>query len=154
MEGVMTDPSARRFVFQNFHFFPEASDDGSVMLFGWDNERFIMPRHQNIIIQVGRNDQASSRELTFQIPNEMMQRPFFQMRYRTQFVESESEAAIEINGYRFPLTVSNQNSEPQLLEIPIKALRRGQNVFKFLYNENSRAEKFKGYIIYYLEFVP
>jgi hypothetical protein len=153
LEAVMTDPAARRFVFQNFHFYPEATTDGSVMLFGWDNEKPV-PQNQNMILQVGRNDKVSSRELTFQLPKELMSKAVVQMRYRTQFVESEAEATIEVNGIRVSMPVSSKQNELQLLEIPTRTLRPGQNVFKFLYDGAAQSEKFKGYVVCYLEFVP
>lgn len=153
LESVMTDPVARKFAFQNFHFYPEASADGSVLLFGWDNE-VPAPQNQNMILQVGRSDKPFSRDLTFQVPDELIRKPSIQMRYRTKFVEMQGEALLEINGFRLPLAISIQNSEVQSLEVPTKALRRGQNVFRFSYNGSPEHEKFRGYVVYYLEFVP
>jgi len=153
LEGVMTDPAARNFVFQHLHFYPEASADGSVLLFGWDKGS-AEPSNQNMIMQIGRSDPPFSRDLTFQVPAEILRKPAIQMRYRTKFVETPGEAALEMNGFKFPLAVSNQNNEFQLLTIPITALRRGQNVFRFSYTANPAQEQFKGYVLYYLEFLP
>ncbi len=153
LESVMTDPAARNFVFQHLHFYPEASVDGSVLLFGWDKAT-PEPLHQNMILQIGRGDQPFSRDLTFQVPNELLQKSSIQMRYRTKFVETAGEAALEINGFRFPLAVSGQNDDLQSITLPITALRRGQNVFRFSYAAYPAQEQFKGYVLYYLEFVP
>ncbi len=153
LESVMTDPAARNFVFQNFHFYPEASVDGDVTLFGWDKD-LLAPKYQNMILQVGRGEKPYSRDLTFQVPEALLRKSSIQMRYRTKFVEHAGEAFFEINSVRLPLAVSSQNSEIQSLDIPINALRRGQNVFRFSYIGSPELEKLKGYVLYYLEFVP
>ncbi len=153
LEGVMTDPAARNFVFQHLHFYPAASVDGSILLFGW-NKASAEPSNQNMIMQIGRSDQAFSRDLTFQVPAEVLQKPFIQMRYRTKFVEAPGEAALEMNGFQFPLAISNQNTDFQLLTVPVTALRRGQNVFRFSYIAHPAQEQFQGYVLYYLEFLP
>lgn len=154
LESVMTDPMARNFIFQYLHFYPEASEDGSVMVFGWDHRK-PPPAQQNFVLQVGKTPaKAISRELVIMAPDSLIGRTQLKLYYKTQYVDTGTEAILLLNRqYRCPLPRNRgSNAELGSITLPQGALQRGQNIAQFYYEASPETDKQKGFVVYYLAF--
>jgi 4-amino-4-deoxy-L-arabinose transferase-like glycosyltransferase len=159
MDNVLVDDRARMFVFQNMTFYPEASQDGSVMLFGWDNSK-PKPQQQNMVLQLGRAaDKIISRDNEMVFPPEIAQNgAAIDMIVRTNGIDTDKEALVIFNGQQATyLPVNKPGGGIETHRVPLQAgsLRPGRNVIQVAYDEEMvKKDPNKGFTMYYLSFAP
>ena len=151
LESSYVDERARQFVYQNMHFIPEASSDGDVMLFRWDNS-VPKPENQNLVVELGRTpSKVSSRITNINIPDELINANNLKLVVRSSNVDSKEEAFIVFNN-QFPvfLPINKTNSiESHTLNIDKKILKRGNNTIQVGYNPKIKQDPRNGFALYY-----
>ena len=159
MDNVLVDDRCRMFIFQNMQFYPEASADGSVMLFGWDRAR-PRPQQQNLVLQLGKAaDKIIARDLPLNLSPELVNAPNgLDMLVRTSGVDSDLEALVIFNGENAVyLPPNRQRGAVELQRVNIQRgwLRPGLNTLQIAYDEEKiKRDPDKGYTLYYLNFAP
>ncbi len=157
IDNVFVDERARQYVHQNMFFYPEASQDGSVMLFGWDNSR-PKPQQQNMVLQLGKaSDKIISNEKTLNFPPELFQSPNgIQMIVRTSGIDTNKEAMMIFNNESavyLPVNKKGGQVETQVVDIQPGWIHPGQNFIQIAYDEeNIKSDPDKGFSFYYIGF--
>jgi 4-amino-4-deoxy-L-arabinose transferase-like glycosyltransferase len=152
MDNVFVDARARMFVHQNMHFYPEASSDGSVMVFGWDRDR-PPPKEQNIVVQLGKAaDKVTSPVFFLQVPEQEFQEPTMELVVRRQNVNSNREGLIILNDDNAVYLPPNQGRgvETEILSIQKEWLKPGSNKIQIIYEEKVKSDPDKGFTVYYV----
>ncbi len=151
---VFIDDQARRYVYENLQYYPEASPDGSVRLFGWDRSK-AKPKQQNMVVQLGKTaDKIVSENFTFQIPSDVYNSPTLVMPIRYQGVNSNREALVIFNDDNAVYLPPNQGKgiEDQTIELQKEWLKPGPNKVQIMYEEAVKSDPDKGFTVYYLDF--
>lgn len=148
--NVLTDPAARMFVYQNFHFHPEFSKDGDVQVFSWDKS-LGKPAEQSFVVELGKG-RFVSESFFLNIPS-LPNSDNARFLVRIKGVDSNQEAFISFNSDRNTVAISkNTTSEPEWIEInvPKQYLKQGSNEIKFWYNNRILYDGYRGFIAYNL----
>jgi hypothetical protein len=138
------------------HFYPEASSDGSVMLFGWDRSR-PAPQMQNMVVQLGRAaDKVVSSNFFLNIPEQMLQAPGIDLKIRYTRVNSNREALVLFNEANAVYLPANRGKgiEMQTVDIEKAWLRPGPNKVQILYEEAVKSDPDKGFTVYFMDLAP
>jgi hypothetical protein len=154
LDNKFVDDRARMFLYQNMYFYPEASPDGSVMVFGWDHSR-PKPQQQSMVVQLGKaSDKVISSFFYMNITPELLQTPTVSMRVRTQGVDSNREGLIVLNDQNASYLAPNKGKgiETQTLTIPREWLRPGNNQLQIVYEEKVKSDPDKGFTVYDIAF--
>jgi uncharacterized membrane protein len=153
MDTPFTGNGAREFVFENMQYYPEASPDGSVMLFGWDNAK-PKPEFQNLVVELGRlSDKMSAPDEKFVVPEEMYNSGVvFQISVRVRGVDQQNEAALVFNkdarqSFIFPLN-KTKDIETHFFDIPRAWLKPGINTYQLAYNPKYKPDPKGGFTVY------
>ena len=153
-DNVFVDDESRLFVYENLQYYPEASPDGSVKVFGWDRSK-PRPKNQNLVVQLGKAaDKIVSGAYMMDIPQEMYQKPTVEMQVRYQGVNSNREALIILNDDNAVYLPANQGKgiENQSLVVQKQWLRPGPNKVQVMYEEAVKNDPDKGFTVYYIGF--
>jgi hypothetical protein len=154
-DNVFVSEEARQFVYKNMQFYPEASPDGSVMVFGWDRNR-PAPQEQNMVVQLGLADgKFDAIPFNVLVTAEQLAAagPMLPVQVRYQGVNSNREALIAINDNNALYLPANKGKgiEKQVLQVNTAWLRPGYNKFQILYEPKVKSDPDKGFVFYYLD---
>lgn len=148
--NVLTDQSARNYVYNTFYFHPELSKNGDVQVFSWNNEVGV-PVDQNIIIQLSPY-RVKSEPYFFDFKNN--EKSF---RIRVSGIDSNQEAFIIFNeDYDNPIPIpSNIDNTIRLLEgrVNSQLLSPGRNRIELYYNADVESDPNQGFVVYFLEII-
>lgn len=151
-DDVFTDEASRNLVYQNLFFYPEASADGSVMLFGWDNSK-PRPQQQNLVTEVGKTrDKIVSKDYFMNTPDALLALPQLEMIVRASNVDSDREAFILFNGESAVYLPANKTRGIETMKLTLRAewLRRGQNKFQICYDDQVKRDPHPGFQFYFM----
>jgi 4-amino-4-deoxy-L-arabinose transferase-like glycosyltransferase len=153
LDNVFVDEQSRMFVYQNLQYYPEASPDGSVKVFGWDRNK-PRPQNQNLVIQLGKAaDKIVSTPFAIDIPQNVYDAPTIQMDIRYQGVNSNREALVIFNDDNAVYLPPNQGKgiENQKVTLQKQWLRPGPNKVQLMYEEAVKSDPDKGFTVYFIE---
>lgn len=154
MDNVFVDEPSRLFVYENLQYYPEASPDGSVKVFGWDRNK-PKPNNQNMVVQLGKAaDKIVSGVFTMDIPPQVYNAPEVKMDIRYQGVNSNREALVIFNDDNAVYLPPNQGKgiENQQVTIQKQWIRPGPNKVQLMYEEAVKSDPDKGFTVYYIGF--
>lgn len=152
LENIFTDERALLWVYQNMHYYPDASMDGSLMVFGWDHSR-PKPERQNLVVELGcDDDKMESKEYHLTLPAELFNHDQIEMTVRTRWVDSDQEALILFNDKHVAWLPPNRSAGIDESRAPIdpKWIHPGQNTIQVFYEPNRPSDPRKGFTLYYL----
>jgi hypothetical protein len=152
MDNIMVDDRARMFVYRYMTFYPEASPDGSVMVFGWDRDK-PLPQHQNMVVQLGKAaDKIQSANFFITVPPEEFYEEQMELIVRRQGVNSNREGLVVLNDNNAVYLPPNRGRMPEMDTLIIQKawLRPGPNKLQFLYEEKVKSDPEKGFTVYFL----
>lgn len=153
-DNVFVDDASRLFVYENLQYYPEASPDGSVKVFGWDRTK-PRPKNQNLVIQLGKAaDKIISGAYMMDIPAQVYDKPVVEMQVRYQGVDSNREALVILNDDNAVYLPANKAKgiETQTLTVQKQWLRPGPNKIQVMYEEAVQHDPDKGFTVYYIGF--
>lgn len=151
-DNIFTDEASRNFVYQNMHFYPDASRDGSVMLFGWDNSKG-KPQQQNLVAELGKSrDKLVSKDYFIVPPEALLALPELEMVVRASNVNTNREAFLLINNDNAVYLPANKTRgiEPMKLLIRSEWLRRGENKIQICYDDQVKNDPVPGFQFYFM----
>jgi 4-amino-4-deoxy-L-arabinose transferase-like glycosyltransferase len=151
---VFVDDRARMYAYQNLQYYPEASPDGSVRVFGWDHSK-PRPQQQNMVVQLGKSsNKIASEHFMIGIPTPVYQSPTVFMKIRYQNVNSNREALVIFNDDNAVYLPPNAGKgvEEQLIELQKSWIKPGQNKVQVMYEEAVTDDPDKGFTVYYIDF--
>ncbi len=152
LENVFTDERALLWVYQNLHYYPEASAVGSIMVFGWDHT-LPKPERQNLVVEVGCVDnKLESREYHLTLPEQLFASNEIELTVRSRWVDSNREGLVVFNKENavwLPPSPGN-NVEEAVLPIQREWLRPGTNTIQVVYEPERPSDPRKGFTVYYL----
>ncbi len=154
MDNVFVDEPSRLFVYENLQYYPEASPDGSVKVFGWDRNK-PKPNNQNMVVQLGKAaDKIVSGVFMMDIPANVYNAPEVKMDIRYQGVNSNREALVIFNDDNAVYLPPNQGKgiENQQVTIQKQWIRPGPNKVQLMYEEAVQSDPDKGFTVYYIGF--
>ena len=152
LENIFTDERALLWVYQNMHYYPDASMDGSLMVFGWDHSK-PKPERQNLVVELGcDDDKMESKEYHMTLPNELFTHAQLEMTVRTRWVDSDQEALILFNGKHVAWLPPNRGAGIDESTVPIDRswIQPGRNTVQVFYEPNRPTDPRKGFTLYYL----
>ena len=149
---TVVDPQARNLVYQNLDFHWDGYF-GDVMVFSWDNST---PRVQNqtFVIALGRDkNKIASRELTFNINEQLLTKPQLDVRLWTQAINSKEEAYLVINKKVKIFIPKNDSKYKEMKAFQLKSeyFQKGSNIIQFGYNTEVFSDADPGYAVYHIE---
>ncbi len=151
LESSYVDDKARQFVYTNMHFIPEASSDGDVMLFKWDNS-LPKPENQNMVVDLGRSSsKVSSRITNINVTDELINSNAVKMVVRSANVDSKEEAFVVFNN-QFPVFLPKNQAntiETHIVPIDKRILKRGTNTIQIGYNPKIKQDPRSGFMLYF-----
>ena len=151
LESSFVDDKARQFVYRNMHFIPDASTDGDVMLFKWDNS-IPKPENQNLVVELGRrSSKVSSRITNINVSDELLNSASIKMVVRTANIDSKDEAFVVFNKQHpvfLPINPSNA-IETHMVTIDKSILKPGNNIIQVGYNPKIKQDPRNGFALYY-----
>jgi len=153
-DNIFIEERSRRFVYENLHFYPEASPDGSVMVFGWDRGK-PPPQQQNLVVQLGKAaDKIVSKDFLVQIPEIAFQGPVVPMQIRYQGVNSDREALVVFNDDNAVYLPQNKGIGPEMQSVELQKgwVKPGVNKIQIMYEETVKRDPDKGFTVYYVGF--
>ncbi|MCC7504881.1 MAG: glycosyltransferase family 39 protein [Saprospiraceae bacterium] len=151
-DNIFTDDRARMFVYQNMYFYPEASRDGGVMLFGWDRSR-PKPQQQNLVVELGKTtSKVVSKDYIINPPEALLQQPELRMIVRARHVNNNREAFILFNDQNAVYLPPNKGKDIETLTLAVRSewLRPGPNKVQICYDDQVKNDKDPGFALYYL----
>jgi len=152
LDNVFTDERALLWMYQNMHFYPEASGDGSVMVFGWDHA-LPKPQRQNLVVELGRDDdKTESKIYHMTLPEQLFTQDQIELTLRTRWVDSDREALVlfnDKNAVWMPPNTSN-DIEEHVLPLDRTWIRPGTNSIQILYETKRPSDPRKGFALYFL----
>lgn len=154
MDNIFVDDASRLFVYENLQYYPEASPDGSVKVFGWDRSK-PRPKNQNLVVQLGKaTDKIISGAYMMDVPQEIYQKPVLEMQIRCQGVNSSREALVIFNDDNAVYLPPNKGKgiESQTVTMQKQWLRPGPNKIQVMYEEAVQHDPDKGFTVYYIGF--
>ncbi|MBC7425203.1 MAG: hypothetical protein H7321_01605 [Bacteroidia bacterium] len=169
--NALTDPNARQFCVENMTFHPDASPDGSVQVFSWDNSKpkqFQSP----VLVELGKTNcfqgirstdpedkNQYSTELSFNL-NGVTQANAVQLVVVSENIDSDQEAFLTINdntqvAITIPKNSSGQKIKESVINVDKSAFVEGANKIQFIYNgdDDTNNDNTKGFVIYNLNAV-
>ncbi len=152
LDNVFTDERALLWIYQNMHYYPDASIDGSLMVFGWDHSQ-PKPERQNLVVELGcDDDKIESKEYHMTLPNELFAANQQVLTVRTRWVDTNREALVLFNGQNAVWLPPNQSSgiEEAVLPIQREWIRPGPNTIRILYETKRPSDPRKGFTLYFL----
>ncbi len=152
LENVFTDERALLWVYQNMHFYPEASPDGSIMVFGWDHTQ-PKPERQNLVVELGHSDdKIESKEYHMTLPEALFTNDQIELTVRTRWVDSNREALVLFNGANAVWLPPNRGSGIEEAVLPLQRnwIRPGRNTIQILYETKRPSDPRKGFTLYFL----
>lgn len=153
-DNVFIDDDARMFVYKVLQYYPEASPDGSVKVFGWDSSK-PPPKQQNLVVQLGKAaDKIISGNYNLDIPLQVYNSPVIEMHMRYMGVNSNREALVIFNDDNAVYLPANKGKgiEDQTVVLQKQWLRPGLNKVQILYEEAVQSDPDKGFTVFYLGF--
>lgn len=154
LDNIFTDEEALLWVYRNLHFYPEASKNSSVLLFGWDHNSRPKPERQNFVVEVGRwADQVKSRIYHLSFPPEILTVPKLNLTLRRQHVNSNREGLVLFNDQNAAWIPANTGKEVEEVTIPIESswLKAGVNTIQILYDGDRQKDPVDGFRILFLD---
>jgi len=151
LESSFVDDKARQFVYRNMHFIPDASSDGDVLLFKWDNS-IPKPENQNMVVELGRaSSKVSSRVTNITVSEELLNSGSIKMAVRTANIDSKDEAFVVFNKqYPVFLPVNQSNViETHMVTIDKSILKPGNNIIQVGYNPKVKQDPRSGFVLYF-----
>lgn len=152
LENVFTDERALLWVYQNMHYYPDASMDGSLMVFGWDHSK-PKPERQNLVVELGcDDDKMESKKYNMTLPAELFSNDQLEMTVRTRWVDSNQEALILFNDQHVAWLPPNPGPGIGEASVPIDRnwIRPGRNTVQVFYEPNRPSDPRKGFTLYYM----
>jgi len=152
LENVFTDERALLWLYQNMHYYPEATPKGAMMVFGWDHSK-PKPERQNLVVELGCIDnKIESKEYHMTLPEALFAQSQIELTVRADGVNSNQEGLIVLNGEFAVRLPQNQGLgvEETVLPIQHEWLRPGSNSIQLLYEENVPSDPRKGFTVYFL----
>ncbi len=152
LENVFTDERALLWVYQNMHYYPDASMAGSLMVFGWDHSQ-PKPVRQNLVVELGCDDnKIESKDYHMTLPEALFTNDQIELTVRTRWVDTNREALVLFNGQNAVWLPPNQSSGVEEAVLPIQRewLRPGQNTIRILYETKRPSDPRKGFTMYFL----
>ncbi|MBK8920492.1 MAG: glycosyltransferase family 39 protein [Saprospirales bacterium] len=152
LENVFTDERALLWVYQNMHFYSEASTDGSVMVFGWDHSK-PKPERQNLVVELGHDDdKTESKAYHMTLPEQLFGHDQIELTVRTRRVDSNREALVLFNDQNAVWLPPNTGDgiEETVLPLQREWIKPGQNTIRVLYEPKRPSDPRKGFTLYFL----
>jgi hypothetical protein len=152
LDNIFTDERALLWMYQNMHYYSEASSDGSVMVFGWDHAK-AKPERQNLVVELGRdNDKIESKEYHMSLPQSLFAQSQVELTVRTRWVDTNREALVLFNGQNAVWLPPNQGPGIEEFVIPLQHnwLKPGPNTIQVLYETKRPSDPRKGFTLYFL----
>lgn len=152
LDNVFTDERALLWMYQNMHYYPDASIDGSIMVFGWDHSK-PKPERQNLVVELGcDNDKVESKDYHMTLPESLFSQSQIELTVRTRWVDTNREALVLFNGQNAVWLPPNRGSgiEEAVLPIQREWLRPGPNTIQILYETKRPSDPRKGFTLYFL----
>lgn len=152
LDNIFTDERALLWVYQNMHYYPEASGDGSVMVFGWDNSK-PKPERQNLVVELGQDeDKVESKEYHMTLPESLFTQNEINLTVRTQGIDSNREALVLFNGQNAVWLPPNNGPgvEEQVIPLDRKWIKPGSNAIQVIYETKRPSDPRKGFRTYFL----
>ncbi len=152
LDNIFTDDQSRLYIYQNLYFYPEASKDGSVMLFGWDHSK-PKPQQQNLVVELGKSyDKLVSKDYFMSPPEALFQMPKIEMTVRARHVNSGQEAFILFNDKNAVYLPPNKTKDIETMTLTIRPewLVHGQNKVQIGYNDKLKNDPDLGYELYFM----
>jgi len=152
LENIFTDERALLWVYQNMHYYPEASQHGSLMVFGWDHSK-PRPERQNLVVELGCDDnKMESKEYNMTLPESLFANKQIEMTVRTRWVDSNQEALILFNGKHVAWLPPNPGPGIGEAVVPLHRdwIRPGRNTMQVFYEPNRPSDPRKGFTLYYM----
>ncbi|MBK9338007.1 MAG: glycosyltransferase family 39 protein [Lewinellaceae bacterium] len=152
LENVFTDERALLWVYQNLHYYPEASAVGSIMVFGWDHA-LPKPERQNLVVEVGCVDnKLESREYHLTLPEQLFAANEIELTVRSRWVDSNREALVVFNKENAVWLPPNTGDgvEENVLPLQREWLRPGSNTIQVIYEPERPSDPRKGFTVYFL----
>ncbi|MFN0016363.1 MAG: ArnT family glycosyltransferase [Saprospiraceae bacterium] len=152
LENVFTDERALLWVYQNMHYYAEATPKGSMMVFGWDHSK-AKPERQNLVVELGCVDnKIESKEYHLTLPEALFASSQIELTVRARGVDTNVEGLVLLNGQNAVRLPVNQglDAEETVLTIQREWLRPGSNSIQILYEPELPSDPRKGFTLYYL----
>ena len=152
LDNVFTDERALLWMYQNMHYYPDASIDGSLMVFGWDHSQ-PKPERQNLVVELGcDDDKIESKEYHMTLPEALFTQNQLELTVRTRWVDTNREALVLFNGQNAVWLPPNQGSGIEEAVLPIQRdwIRPGPNTIRILYETKRPSDPRKGFTMYFL----
>ncbi len=150
-DNVMTDPEVRSWVFSHMNYHPEATLDGTVMVFSWDKS-VPVPSYQKIVMDLGKSIPKIS-SIEYNIPiHKSSQKKTFTLNIWAKNIDSYGEAAVILNEKHTIILPKNTTNKVELLKVEIEEnmINDGNNLIRFFYNTKVRNDINKGFLVYSL----
>lgn len=152
LENIFTDERALLWVYQNMHYYPDASMDGSLMVFGWDHSK-PKPERQNLVVELGcDDDKMESKEYNMTLPETLFANTQLEMTVRTRWVDTDQEALILFNGKHVAWLPPNRGAgiDESIVPIDRSWIHPGKNTVQVFYEPNRPSDPRKGFTLYYM----
>ncbi len=152
LDNIFTDERALLWMYQNMHYYEQASSDGSVMVFGWDNAK-PKPERQNLVVELGRDDdKIESKEYHMNLPQSLFLQNQIELTVRTRWVDTNREALVVFNGENAVWLPPNQGPgiEEAVLTLQREWLKPGTNTIQVVYETKRPSDPRKGFTLYFL----
>ncbi len=152
LENVFTDERALLWLYQNMHYYPEATPKGAMMVFGWDHSQ-PKPERQNLVVELGCVDnKIESKEYHMTLPESLFSLNQIELAVRASGVDSNQEGLVVLNGENAVRLPQNQGSgvEETVLTIQREWLRPGSNSIQIMYEPEVPRDPRKGFTVYFL----
>ena len=151
--NVMTDPRARDHVIRNLKYHFDASTDGTVQVFSWDNGTPEQPK--SFIIELGKTPEMQASQ---QLPVNLngLEGKTKVLLYTDGEAIGEREAFVVVNNSHSAFLTNNKTDGRELTftQLDAKWFQQGQNIVQFGYNRNVPNDTRKGFAIYNVSFSP
>ncbi len=154
LDNVFVNDPSRMFVYENLQYYPEASSDGSVKVFGWDHSK-PKPQQQNVVVQLGRAaDKIISTPYMMNISQQAYNAPNLEMQIRYQGVDSNKEALVIFNDDNAVYLPANTGKSIELrtLRVQKQFVKPGYNKIQVMYEEAVQHDPDKGFTVFYIGF--
>lgn len=152
LDNIFTDERALLWVYQNMHYYPEATGDGTVMVFGWDNAQ-PKPERQNLVVELGQDeDKTESKEYHMTLPQSLFTQNEINLTVRTQGIDSNREALVLFNGQNAVWLPPNDGPgiEEKVIPLDKNWIKPGSNAIQIIYETKRPGDPHKGFRMFFL----
>jgi 4-amino-4-deoxy-L-arabinose transferase-like glycosyltransferase len=152
LENIFTDERALMWVYQNMHYYPDASLHGSLMVFGWDHSK-PKPERQNLVVELGCDDnKMESKVYNMTLPAELFANQQIDMTVRTRWVDTDQEALILFNDKHVVWLPPNTGpgTDEAVVRLDRNWIRPGRNTIQVFYEPNRPRDPRKGFTLYFM----